>query len=445
MIFPRADSRIWRFPWSSINYAKEVGDPADSSIVAAVLLWVARTFPEAPPMLSTPIEQSTEFEAVQDHPLLRLLQRPNDYYSGSILWMATTIDWMANGDAYWIILPSPSGRPAEIWYAPSWTIEPRGDDATFVDHYDYKVDGQIRELPPSQVVHFRYGLDSENPRKGCSPLRSVLREIFTDQEAAAYTASILRNVGVPGLIVSPEQGFQIDEDEARQTKQTLLSKFSGERRGEPMVLTGPTRVAQFGFSPEQLLLKELRRIPEERVSAVTGIPAIVAGLGAGLDRSTFTNMGEARVAAYEAGLIPMQRILAEEIRFQLLPLFDADPFAYRFGFDLTKVRCLQEDVYRQAQRLDLAYRGGWLMRSEARRGLGYPVEEERDNVFILPPHTALLHGDTDELLVSAQSTSSAPSPPPPAPATNGHRAVDELELAAAIDRRELTRGGDEDD
>jgi hypothetical protein len=89
------------------------------------------------------------------------------------------------------------------------------------------------------------------------------------------------------------------------------------------------------------------------VTAVLGIPAIVAGLGAGLDRSTFTNMAEAREAAYEAGLIPMQRILGEDIRFQLLADFGDDPFAFRFGFDLSKVRVLQEDLYRQAQRHDL--------------------------------------------------------------------------------------------
>jgi hypothetical protein len=33
-------------------------------------------------------------------------------------------------------------------------------------------------------------------------------------------------------------------------------------------------------------------------------------------------MGEAREAAYESGIIPTQRIIAEDIRFQLLPEFE---------------------------------------------------------------------------------------------------------------------------
>src|SRR5581483_6204053 len=127
-----------------------------------------------------------------------------------------------------------------------------------------------------------------------------------DDEAANFTAALLRNMGVPGVVVSPEQGATVSQEDADVTKAYVKSKFTGDNRGEPLVLSGPTKVQQFGFSPEQLLLKELRRIPEERVSAVLGVPAMVAGLGAGLDRSTFTNYAEAREAAYEQAIIPTQ-------------------------------------------------------------------------------------------------------------------------------------------
>jgi hypothetical protein len=96
-------------------------------------------------------------------------------------------------------------------------------------------------------------------------------------------------------------------------------------------MTGATKVQEFGFSPEQLTLKDLRRIPEERVTAVLGTPAVVVGLGAGLDRSTFTNYTEAREAAYEQAIIPPQALLAEEIWFQLLPDFEPPSRSGRGG------------------------------------------------------------------------------------------------------------------
>lgn len=399
MIFSRTSRWVLTFGRSLFNYAGEVGDPMAASTVAAPVLWFARNFPEAPPAMWEQIDEGPgEYEVqVRRHPLLDLLQRPNGHYTGPLLWMATTTDWNVNGNAYWIVVPNRAGTPVELWWTPSWQMEPKGDDAdpsVYVRYYEYTIDGEPHRLDPRYVIHFRNGLDAENPRKGCSPLRSVLREVFTDNEAADFTASLLRNMGVPGLLVSPEGAVTIPDEEARETKEDLKAMFTGDRRGEPIVMTGATKIQQFGFSPEQLLLRELRRVPEERVTAVLGVPAIVAGLGAGLDRSTFTNMAEARVAAYESGLIPGQKILGEDVRFQLLPLFGEDPFEWRFGFDLSRVRVMQEDLYRQALRLDLAVRGGWAMIKEARRPMGLDVDEERDSVFLRPANATQVDGQS---------------------------------------------------
>jgi phage portal protein BeeE len=47
-----------------------------------------------------------EEQEPQNSPLLKLLQRPNEHYTGPMLWMATTTDWNVNGEAYWIVIPS---------------------------------------------------------------------------------------------------------------------------------------------------------------------------------------------------------------------------------------------------------------------------------------------------------------------------------------------------
>jgi HK97 family phage portal protein len=413
----------------------------ESSAVAAVVLWFARNFPEAPPALWAVDPGNGEEEQSHAHGLLRLLQRPNQHYTGPILWWATTIDWMVNGEAYWIVVPNRGGTPVELWWTPSWQMKPRGsetDPGTFIDHYEYSVDGAPYRLDPKYVVHFRYGLDPENPRRGRSPLSSVLREVFTDNEAADFTASLLRNMGIPGLLVSPHQAVELSDEEAEATKVALMDKFAGEKRGEPLVMTKATEVKQFGFSPEQLLLRELRRIPEERVSAVTGIPAVVAGLGAGLERSTFTNMAEAREAAYENGLIPSQKILGEDVRFQLLPLFGENPYVWRFGFDLSKVRVLQEDLYRLAQRHAMGVRDGIEMVAEARRALGLEVEEDRDNVFLRQASQVQVPADGSTPLPLASAGLDLFGE------TNGNGHVSARDLAdeviRAIERRELTGG-----
>ena len=388
MVFSkRPYQAAWAYFLSPVSskYADKVGDGTGSSTVMAPLFWVARTFPEAPPMLWSVDPEGKETPALK-HDLIKMLTRPNQFYTGRILWMATLIDWLVDGNAYWLKIRDRGGQVRELWWAPHWTMCPMGDESTFVTHYAYRPGGtDALSVDPSDVVHFRFGLDGDNPRRGRSPLKSVLREIFTDDEAAAFTASLLGNMGVPGLIISPKDASQAPStDDVEFTKEYFKTSFTGDRRGEPYIMSGATDVKQFGFSPEQLLLKELRRIPEERVTAVLGVPAIVAGLGAGLDRSTFTNYTEAREAAYEQTIIPSQEILAEEIRFQLLGEFEKDVWDWRFGFDLSRVRVLQEDMNELANRHDKAIRGGWGMVSDGRRAIGLPVDEARDNIFLRP-------------------------------------------------------------
>lgn len=389
-MFGRASSlvRLFRLGGTRIDYQRAVGDGLGSSLVAATLAWIARNFPEAPPAIWPADAPPGVENKIVGHPIIRLLERPNPFFTGPLLWAATVTDWVANGETYWITEVAATGRPIRLWWAPSFTMRPEQDEGAteFITHYVLTLEGVEYRVAVDRVVHFRLGSDPLNPRRGMSPLRALTREIFTDDEAANFTASLLRNMGVPGVIVSPdtdgpEGGASLTTEEAETTKANLATMFTGDRRGEVAVLTGKVKVQEFGFSPEQLTLRELRRIPEERVSAGIGIPAIVVGFGAGLDRSTFTNMGEALEYAYSNGLIPMMKLLAEDVRFQLLPKFEDDPHAFRFGFDLSLVRALQEDLYRVASRLDLGVRGGWAQVAEARQAMGLEVNDG-DRIYL---------------------------------------------------------------
>lgn len=397
MVFRRAPSAAWSWARSSFDYLAEVGNGTSSSTVMAPLLWIARTFPEAPPALWRIAPEGHE-EQVRRHPLLSLLRRPNPYYQGPILWMATQVDWNVDGNAYWIILRDKSGIPRELWWAPSWMMTPCGDENDFVSHYEYRPGTETVYLPREDVVHLRNGMDPDDQRKGYSPLKSVLREVFTDDEAARFSASLLRNMGVPGVVVSPDGGTAGPDDVAA-TKEYFKQAFSGDKRGEPLVMKGPTTVAQFGFSPEQLVLRDLRKIPEERVTAVIGIPAIVAGLGAGLDRSTFTNMSEAREMAYESKIIPDQRIQAETIWAQLLSAWvpETQLEEWRFGFDLSKVRVLQDDQDRLMTRMAAGVSVGAVKRADLRRAVGLPVADDgSDDVYLIPLNIAEVPADSNK-------------------------------------------------
>lgn len=360
-------------PWTTTAAR---GDARTNSVCFACVAWMARTFPEAP--LRVQQKKGGDLVPLPDFPMTTLVATPNPHYAGLLLWQATIADWVYDGNAYWGKIRGDAGRPTQLWWLPTGTVEPRWDDdgKTFITHYDYTVGGQTIELAPADVVHFRYGLDPENVRKGLSPLRSVLREVLTDEEAALFSSALLRNVGVPGVVLAPDPtagqvGPPLTAQEVEVVKADFMAKFGGARRGEPLVLGVPMKVSTLSFSPDQMDLGRLRELPEERITAALGIPAMVVGLGAGLSRSTFSNYEESRRAAYESNLIPTQRLFAAELQTQLLGDF-GDPGRLLVDFDLSQVRILQPDVDALWKRLDVGVQGGWVMVDEARERVGLP-------------------------------------------------------------------------
>lgn len=408
----------WRWSWhqGAINYAKEVGDPGSNSAVAACVNWIATAFPEAPLRVL-----DAKGEPIPDHPMLDLIDNPNDFYDGNLLLQCTLTDYTVAGNAFWLIVPNGQGRPVQLWYAPSWMVTPRWDmDGTeFLSHYEYNPNGTPIDIPIERMVHFRNGLDPTT-RLGVSRLASALGEIFTDQEAQAYTSSILHNLGVPGVILAPKApDVSVDKESADAIRDDFNRRFGGDNRGSVMVMHEATDVSVLSFNPQQMELKSLRRIPEERISAILGIPAIVAGLGAGLDRSTFANFAEAREMAYESCIIPLQRFIAAAIRRQLLRHFTTDK-RVTVDFDLSQVRVLAEDETGRAERMIKQFDASLITMAEARRALSWEVFPEHelykvDGKFKLVPPDQL---ETPEPEPLAPAPTLTEVPPAQLPAGN---------------------------
>ena len=377
MIFGRtASGRSPLFlPRTAIDYEREIGDGTKSDIVMAGVHWLMGAFPEAPVILNRLTSDGSP-EPVLMHDFLALLKRPNPYYSGEQLWMGIEMSYTVSGNAYAIIVANNAGRPAQLWWVPHWMMEPEWDREgnEFLTHYIYSPPGQrpIR-IEAEEVLHFRFGFDPQNPRKGLSPLRTVMRELFTDAEAANYTASLLRNGAVPSVIVMPKENANIiqSDDNLRATKAHLSASFTGDRRGEPMAIGAPVDIEQFGYSPEQMDLASLRRIPETRAAAVLRLPPIVMGLLSGLEFATYANFREAERVAYRANLIPTYRNMAGTLHTQLLSRFEPNIDLFEVQFDTSQIEALQENADEFSVRIRGQWADGIIELNEARAALGY--------------------------------------------------------------------------
>lgn len=403
----------WVFGWGGGNlpgelgYGAKVGDGSGSALFEACIGIIAAAFPEAPLALFD--LKTDQREMVKSDPMLGLMRRPTwdprvrrTMYASSVMWTAVLTSWWISGNAYLVKVRGGSGLPVQLWYVPHWLLEPRwpSNGSKFISHYDYSIDGgEPKPIPLEDVIHFRYGVDPLNLRKGYSPITKVLREIYTDEEAARFSATILKNLGVPGLMLSPSKDSKkvLSPTEALALKAEVTAKTSGDHRGDTVVMTQPTELKTFGFSPNDLNLGSIRDVPEERVSAIMRVPAAIAGFGAGLEGvkvgATWVQMRE---QLWESNLLPTMRLFAEEIYGQLLPDFknDAELDALEVGFDLRNVSALAELELKKVERWTRMLSAGGVKRKEFRIAIGLPWGPEDDTYLPQPGVQANPTGDT---------------------------------------------------
>ena len=349
-----------------------------SPVVMAPAQWIARAFPQAE------LQVLRDGHKIPDHPMVQLARRPNSLYSGLALWTATCISYVLSGNSYWIIVRDKFQRPAELWYVPEWSISPVASrESGITDHYDYSPMGQTIRLDLSDVVHFRYGIDPRNLMLGLSPLASLWREIYTDDKAANFTASLLRNMGLAGVVISPAKGLSVGDQDLEATREYISKRFTGDHIGEPMVLSGETEIKQMAFSPQQLSLGEIRDVPEERVCAVLGIPAAVVGFGTGMQQTKVgATMRELIRLAWTGNLIPMGAVFAAELERSLLPEFETRPEQFRVRFSTENIPELHETPAERDKRVADLFKSSLITRGEAREIAGYEPDPVRDDIFL---------------------------------------------------------------
>jgi len=375
-------SDAWHgYGYNKVDYTVEAGEIGNASLVMAAVNWLGRVLPEAPLNVVELDDEGME-QIIPGHPAAKLWRRPNLYYSGTTLLKAFAYSWIVSGNPYILKIRNGGSKISELWYVPPHMMRPTwpASGNEFITGYEYKVEGATQHFEQEDVIHFRDGIDPMNTRMGLSPVASVLREVYTDNEIADYSALLMKNGAVPPVVISLKENvnaFQFDPNDVRDK---YLRQTQGDQRGKAWVSGAAVNVEKVGFSPNDLNLAQLRRLPEERLSAVIGIPAIVLGYGAGLDKATYSNARQLVEYATESYLVPLYRYIEEELTTQFLGDFEEDTERNQFRFDLSAIRALSEDQDALYARLSVAYNGGWLKRSEVRELAGYEFDAE-DEIY----------------------------------------------------------------
>ena len=375
-------SRIRLFlPSARFDWEREAGDTWMNAVVALCLAWLGDRFPR-PLIRVSKVARNGDRVPVGRHALTDLWQKPNRYYGRRTMEKAVGLSLKVDGNAYIYKVRSARGDVVELWWVPHFRILPTwpSDGSEYIDGYRVWLDTAVYHLPPQDVIHIRDGIDPRNERLGLSALRANLREVCTVNFESSFTAGLLKNSGVPGVMIVPDDAGgappRPDRDAVDRIKERFVEAFSGDRTGEPIVMAGRYKIVEVGFSPEKLVLDRLPARAEARICASVGVAAMSVGLPDA--NKTYSNLAEANKTSWGT-IVAVQELVAEAIKDQLLPepivtrsssSPGLDPTQYVVEYDYGGILELQESLDALHTRVREDFKAGMITRNESREETG---------------------------------------------------------------------------
>jgi HK97 family phage portal protein len=398
-------------PGSRFDYEADAGDFWSNPVVGLCIDWLGNRYPR-PRFHVSRIKRNGDFEPMGRHPLADLWERPNPYYTRRTMEKAIGLSLKVDGNAYLHKVRDRGGRVVQLWWLPHFRVMPTwpSDGSAYIDGYKVRLDSAIYTLPPEDVLHIRDGIDPRNDRLGLCALRACVREVCTVNEESGYRAAILRNSGVPGLVIVPDSDQlrpnQMDADTIRDRFREMTT---GDARGNTVVLGGKYRVEVIGFSPEQLNLIDFPVIPTARILSSMGVAPMSVGLPD--PGKTYANLGEANRTSW-GGIVSTQELVAESVRFGLLPEFGADPMQYCCEYDYTHIQELQESLDAVHARTREDWKAGVVQLNEARETLGYEPDPDGDRWYPGTGSPEEIERQAEQQQARADAMAKLPAPAP---------------------------------
>ena len=330
-------------PGARRDWEREAGDLSLNDAVSIAANRLGDMFAMVPMVLK---ERGPDgkWRLVEGHPLTELWDNCNADYDAATRDIALALSLAISGNAFLYIERDGYGDPVGLYWLDHRQMKPIYplDGSAYLVKWRYHVQGgQCVDIPVSDVLHFRRGIDPENTRLGITQLTAMLRKICLLNSADGYSVSVLTNMGVPGMVVTPaDKSVDIDDDAAGEIKYRLDKSTSGDNAGSTIVLSHAVALNAMGISPEKLTLDKLTSGAAHFVFAALGTSAEALGLPTAT--KTYENYPTAIKASWTFGIMPVLSLIRSVVTRSLFPEFALDTRKYCLEHDFSQVPELQE-------------------------------------------------------------------------------------------------------
>ncbi len=267
----------------------------------------------------------------EDHPLARLLERPNPEEGGADLLEAFFGALQVSGNGYLEAAgleegvfrgpaardPSgPSGHPpTRAWGGELYALRP--DRMAVVpgargwpEGYDYTVDGRTARLRRDAdgwlpVLHLKL-FNPADDWYGASPLEAAAFAVDVHNASGAWNKALLDNAARPsGALVyrSAEPGDRLRDEEFERLKVELTAGYAGPANaGRPLLLDGGLDWKPISLSPAEMDFIAGKHAAAREIALAFGVPPQLLGIPGD---ATYANYREANAAFWRQTVVPL--------------------------------------------------------------------------------------------------------------------------------------------
>ena len=157
------------------------------------------------------------------HPVVRLLERVNPWYTRGDLWRATEIYLCLWGAAFWAIERGDDGEP-ELWPLRPDRMAVIPDRRRYVRGFVYRGNADPVAYTPEEIIWLRYFNPMEE-LAGLSPLAPARLSADMGHEGLLFNRNLLRNSARPDFLLLTNQ--EMNETELEEFYTRWESRYRG--------------------------------------------------------------------------------------------------------------------------------------------------------------------------------------------------------------------------
>lgn len=310
-----------------------------------------------------------------DHPILKLLGRPNDAEGRRAFIFRSFASLLISGNRY--ILAGRIGQqpPLALWCPRPdlMTIVPGGSRGQIIDHYEYGKMPDPPRIDPSLILHSKLFHPTEN-FYGLSPLSVASHAVDISNMANEWNMRLLQNDMRPPGALSTDGA--LTDPQYERLKTMMKTEWQGyENAGQPMLLEGGLKWVNFMLTAKEMDWLNTTKVTKRDICTVYNLDPCLVGDS---EYATYSNKVEARKGAYEDVIIPFMDEFCDDLNAWLSPMFGQGVV---LAINKDKIPALQESREKQYTYLQGTW---WLRVDELRKLTGQdPVGgKEGETIFV---------------------------------------------------------------